>query len=375
MALLLALFIGLALGYVLAREPNGHPAAKRPRRSLPSRQRVKPAQLQAWIEAAPVGWLSLDAELRIHDINPRAEKLLKLPPTQLTRGRLLSEAVAVAELEAIARLAQAQERPQRVEWQIDSDALEAYALPGEEGWVALLLQSRRSLEAQLEQQERWVSDVAHELKTPLTALLLVGESLASQVEDRHGLLVQRLQRELQRLQELVSDLLELSRLENLLPREEGRYDQVELRELVEAAWASLRPLAEQRQIELALAGPSPCPARGDGPRLHRALLNLLDNALRYSPEGSAIEVGLRSSGDWWLIDVRDHGMGLSDEDRSHMFERFYRGDPSRVRSQRAGSGLGLAIVQQIAVTHGGRIQGRNHPQGGTVMELVLPKGD
>ena len=375
MALLLALFIGLALGYVLAREPNGRPAAKRPRRSLPSRQRVKPAQLQAWIEAAPVGWLSLDAELRIHDINPRAEKLLKLPPTQLTRGRLLSEAVAVAELEAIARLAQAQERPQRVEWQIDSDALEAYALPGEEGWVALLLQSRRSLEAQLEQQERWVSDVAHELKTPLTALLLVGESLASQVEDRHGLLVQRLQRELQRLQELVSDLLELSRLENLLPREEGRYDQVELRELVEAAWASLRPLAEQRQIELALAGPSPCPARGDGPRLHRALLNLLDNALRYSPEGSAIEVGLRSSGDWWLIDVRDHGMGLSDEDRSHMFERFYRGDPSRERSQRAGSGLGLAIVQQIAVTHGGRIQGRNHPQGGTVMELVLPKGD
>ena len=375
MALLLALLIGLALGYVLGREPNGRPRAKPRRRSLPSRQRVKPAQLQAWIEAAPVGWLSLDAELRIDDINPRAEKLLKLPPTQLTRGRLLTEAVAVPELEAIARLAQAQERPQRVEWVIDSDALEAYALPGEDGWVALLLQSRRSLEAQLEQQERWVSDVAHELKTPLTALLLVGESLASQVEDRHGLLVQRLQRELQRLQELVSDLLELSRLENLLPREGGRYDQVELRELVEAAWASLRPLAEQRQISLALAGPSPCPARGDGPRLHRALLNLLDNALRYSPDGSAIEVGLRSSGNWWLIDVRDHGSGLSDEDRSHMFERFYRGDPSRVRSQRAGSGLGLAIVQQIAVTHGGRIQGRNHPQGGTVMELVLPKGD
>ena len=375
MALLLALIIGLALGYVLGREPNGRPRAKPRRRSLPSRQRVKPAQLQAWIEAAPVGWLSLDAELRIDDINPRAEKLLKLPPTQLTRGRLLTEAVAVAELEAIARLAQTQERPQRVEWVIDSDALEAYALPGEDGWVALLLQSRRSLEAQLEQQERWVSDVAHELKTPLTALLLVGESLASQVEDRHGLLVQRLQRELQRLQELVSDLLELSRLENLLPREEGRYAPVELRELVEAAWASLRPLAEQRQISLALAGPSPCPARGDGPRLHRALLNLLDNALRYSPDGSAIEVGLRSSSDWWLIDVRDHGSGLSDEDRSHMFERFYRGDPSRVRSQRAGSGLGLAIVQQIAVTHGGRIQGRNHPQGGTVMELVLPKGD
>ena len=133
MALLLALLIGLALGYVLGREPNGRPRAKPRRRSLPSRQRVKPAQLQAWIEAAPVGWLSLDAELRIDDINPRAEKLLKLPPTQLTRGRLLTEAVAMPELEAIARLAQAQERPPRVEWVIDSDALEAYALPGEDG--------------------------------------------------------------------------------------------------------------------------------------------------------------------------------------------------------------------------------------------------
>ena len=375
MALLLALLIGLAVGYGLAKDWTPRPGAKPRRRNLPQRQRVQPAQLQAWIEAAPVGWLSLDAELRIHDINPQAEKLLKLPRTQVTRGRLLKQAVAVDELEAIARLAQAQDRPQRVEWLIDTDALEAYALPGEEGWVALLLQSRRSLEAQLEQQERWVSDVAHELKTPLTALLLVGESLASQVEGRHGLLVQRLQRELQRLQELVGDLLELSRLENLLPREEGRYDQVELGALVEDAWASLRPLAEQRQVSLALSGPSASPARGDGPRLHRALLNLLDNALRYSPEGSAIEVGLRSSGDWWLIDVRDHGVGLSDEDRSHMFERFYRGDPSRVRHQRVGSGLGLAIVQQIAVTHGGRIQGRNHPQGGTVMELVLPKGD
>ena len=374
MALLLALLIGLALGYGLAKDWTPRPGAKPRRRNLPQRQRVKPAQLQAWIEAAPVGWISLDSELLIHDINPQAEKLLKLPRIQLTRGRLLTEAVAVDELESIARLAQAQGRPQRVEWLIDSDALEAYALPGEEGWVALLLQSRRSLEAQLEQQERWVSDVAHELKTPLTALLLVGESLASQVEGRHGLLVQRLQRELQRLQELVGDLLELSRLENLLPREEGRYNQVELRELVEAAWASLRPLAEQRQVTLALSGPSPSPARGDGPRLHRALLNLLDNALRYSPEGATIEVGLRSSGDWWLIDVRDHGVGLSDEDRSHMFERFYRGDPSRVRHQRVGSGLGLAIVQQIAVTHGGRIQGRNHPQGGAVLELVLPKG-
>ena len=373
MALLLALLIGLAVGYGLAKDWTPRPGAKPRRRNLPQRQRVKPAQLQAWIEAAPVGWLSLDAELRIHDINPQAEKLLKLPRTQVTRGRLLKQAVAVDELEAIARLAQAQERPQRVEWLIDTDALEAYALPGEEGWVALLLQSRRSLEAQLEQQERWVSDVAHELKTPLTALLLVGESLASQVEGRHGLLVQRLQRELQRLQELVGDLLELSRLENLLPREEGRYDQVELGALVEDAWASLRPLAEQRQVSLALSGPSASPARGDGPRLHRALLNLLDNALRYSPDQSAIDVDVVVRNRWCMVAVRDHGPGLSATDQERMFQRFYRGDPARARSPRSGSGLGLAIVQQIALSQGGMVRGSNHHDGGALFELLVPR--
>jgi two-component system phosphate regulon sensor histidine kinase PhoR len=83
-------------------------------------------------------------------------------------------------------------------------------------------------------------------------------------------------------------------------------------------------------------------------------------------------VGLEATAGWCLLSVRDEGPGLSEEDLEHMFERFYRGDPSRVRSDRSGSGLGLAIVQQIAITHGGRIQAANHPAGGAVMELLLP---
>ncbi|MFS6827224.1 sensor histidine kinase [Cyanobium sp. ATX-6F1] len=109
--------------------------------------------------------------------------------------------------------------------------------------------------------------------------------------------------------------------------------------------------------------PSGGPLAGDSSRLHRALLNLFDNALRHSPDGTRVEVGVEISGNWWLLSVRDHGAGLSEEDQRRMFERFYRGDPSRERSQRGGSGLGLAIVQQIAVTHGGRVLGRNHPEG------------
>ena len=143
--------------------------------------------------------------------------------------------------------------------------------------------------------------------------------------------------------------------------------------MVVSAWSSVRPLAEKREITLELQEEANAWIRGDQPRLHRAVLNLLDNALRYSPDGSQVEVEIQPSGGWWLLAIRDHGQGLSEPDLEKMFQRFYRGDPSRARSNRGGSGLGLAIVQQIAVNHGGRIQARNHPDGGASMELLLPR--
>ena len=245
-------------------------------------------------------------------------------------------------------------------------------VPGRDGWLVVQLQSRRSLDAQLEQQERWVSDVAHELKTPLTALLLVGDSLAAQVNSQNARLVERLQRELLRLQELVGDLLELSRLENTLPGTGPRAMVVDLPQLVEQVWASVRPLADQRQIALELVAPAQLRLSGDNSRLHRALLNLFDNALRYSPDGGVVRVSLDRRGEWCQLSVADQGPGLSEDDLAHLFERFYRGDPSRARSKRIGSGLGLSIVQQIAVTHGGRIQASNQAEGGAVLEMILP---
>jgi len=86
-----------------------------------------------------------------------------------------------------------------------------------------------------------------------------------------------------------------------------------------------------------------------------------------------VDVDVQPSGGWWLLTVRDYGQGLSEPDLEKMFQRFYRGDPSRARTTRSGSGLGLAIVQQIAVNHGGRIQARNQPDGGACMELLLPR--
>jgi two-component system phosphate regulon sensor histidine kinase PhoR len=376
---------GVVLGFVIGVSGSWL-FATRKRRSSPSGAKANltspvlaghsltTPQLLAWIDAATQGWLILTPDLTIGYINSQAERLLQFSRNLLVRGLPLEEVLSVPQLEESIFSVRHQQRPQRCEWEQQGIPLEAIVIPGSDEWLLVLLQNRQSLEAQQQQQERWVSDVAHELKTPLTALMLVSDRLEGAVSADDGVLVERLQKELRRLQLMVEDLLELSRLENILPREEGDYSALNLEQLVEGAWNSIRPLADQRDVSLSINTHESGPLLGDQRRLHRAVLNLLDNALRYSPDHGFVEVDILPSGGWWLLCVRDHGPGLSETDLSHMFQRFYRGDPSRARSNRSGSGLGLAIVQQIAVNHGGRVQARNHPEGGTSMELLLPKG-
>ena len=371
--LVLAVALGLALGcgYWLGSRRPPRPGSLRP---ASGEQLLLSSQLSGVLEAAPLGLLLVDGQLTLHSLNSRAERLLNQAPGRFARGRPLREIIDSGIVDRAARSALRQRRPERVEWQEGEEPMEATLLPTEDGWLALWLNSRRSLESQLTQQDRWVSDVAHELKTPLTSLLLLGDSLAAQSTDANGRMIERLQRELQRLQQLVGDLLELSRLENSLPRDALHYEVIDLGELVEEVWSMLRPLADQRGVVLAFPDRTASLLWGDGSRLHRALLNLLDNAVRYSPDQAAVEVRIRDNDQWWELEVRDHGSGFSEDDLEHLFERFYRGDPSRVRSNRSGSGLGLAIVEQIALTHGGRVLASNHPGGGALVELVLPKG-
>lgn len=340
---------------------------RRPAADLPTAR-----ELLSWMDASPTGWILLNRLGRVRHLNPRAEQLLGVSSALPADGLPLATLCSDDTLLEVVAIARRQDRPQRLEWSYRGEDLDVLVAPASAGWLGVQIQNRRSLEAQLAQQERWVSDVAHELKTPLTALLLVGDSLAAQVNSGNAHLVERLQRELLRLQELVGDLLELSRLENTLPGTGLPLAPLLLPELVEQVWAGLRPLAEQRGIALDLQTPPALSIVADRSRLHRALLNLFDNAIRFSPDGGLVRVRLESRAGWCQIGVQDQGPGFSAADLEHMFERFYRGDPSRVRSQRTGSGLGLAIVQQIAASHGGRVQAHNHGEGGGVVELLLP---
>ena len=372
--MLVPLFLGFAAGVaaVVALQRHRHRQHNRAGAG-PASSALTAAQLLAWIDAADQGWMVLGSDLRITYINDRAERLLRLSRNRLVRGKPLNDVLSIPQLdEAIISTSHLQ-RPQRSEWELRGEPLEAVVLPGSHEWLLVLIQSRQSLEAQQQQQERWVSDVAHELKTPLTALMLVADRLAQAVPSKDLVLVERLQRELQRLKVMVEDLLELSRLENCLPQDGSGYVPISLEDLVNNAWSSIRPLADNRSVRLSLESSDEGRLLGDQRRLYRAVLNLLDNALRHSPDDDTVDVRILSSGAWWILRIRDHGSGLSESDLKRMFQRFYRGDPSRVRSARSGSGLGLSIVQQIAVNHGGRIEARNHPDGGACLELLLPK--
>jgi two-component system phosphate regulon sensor histidine kinase PhoR len=368
-AFTITVFLSLSIGYLIGtwRHRSIDRSASIPD---PSRE-----QLLAWLDQAPMGWLVVDKSNRIKRMNARAQRLLQIPISDPLPSHL-SHLNRVEGLTELVEDVRSQQQPKRLEWNPLNQEIELFAFPGQHHSVAIIFQSRRSILAQLNQQERWVSDVAHELKTPLTALLLVADSLAARVTDQNSVLVERLLKELRRMRELVADLLELSRLENVLPGNGIHLERIEVNQLLNEVRLCIQPIAEEKKVQIRLRNPTHQKINGflygHQQRLHRALLNLLENALRYSPIGSSIEIEVQSSGDWLRIGIRDHGPGLSEQDLEHMFERFYRGDTSRFRGQRGASGLGLAIVQQIAISHGGRILGENSSDGGARFELRLP---
>lgn len=342
---------------------------------LRRRQPIPDLQLREWISAAPQGWLVLDGANRIEIMNERAESLLVRGGSLAPQIQHLDDLEPSAELLHLLELCRNTGLAQRGEWSIGRNDLSVRVMPGERSWLALQIEGSNPLKLQLQQQEQWVSDVAHELKTPITALRLVSESLSLKAEGRQAVLVERLEKELERLQKLVGDLLDLSRLDNALASRSRPPAALDPRDVIGQAWSTLQELAIPRGIELKIE-PKRDQARQvcvEPARLHQAVFNLIDNALRYSPDGRSIDLSIEERDRWCLIAVRDHGPGFSATDLDRMFERFYRGDPARARGPRNGSGLGLAIVRQIALSQGGLVRARNHPGGGAVVELLLPR--
>ncbi len=365
-------------------------------------------ELQQWqqiLQKAPIGYLQVDEENQLLWCNERARELLGIYRWQEGQVCLLLKVVRSYELDRTIEQTRAQQESQTLEWSFypsrvregssndnrttvtpsaRARALRATTMLQSNERVGVFIEDRQEVISLSQDREKWFSELAHELKTPLTSIRLVSETLQSNLDSPMREWVDRMLAEINRLIQLVQDWLELSQIAGISERN-LKQESVDLPGLLHSVWQTLEPIATRKELQFSYQGPQELAIEADEARLHRAFLNIIDNSIFYSPPGGTIQVKVTLLPDpdpsWVQVDMIDAGCGFSDEELPHIFDRLYRGESSRNRPSQSqqntetsssGSGLGLTIVQEIIQAHGGSITASNHPEtGGAWLQIQL----
>jgi two-component system, OmpR family, sensor kinase len=238
-----------------------------------------------------------------------------------------------------------------------------------DGMLQALDEARSEREQALDRQREFVADASHELRTPLTSiqanLELLQAAEAGTEDDQHA--VDSALSSTKRMSGLVSDLLLLARADagRQLARKE-----LELTSIASGALEEVQPLADERRLDSQLDGP--LPLEGNPDELHRLVRNLLENAIRHTPDKTTVELTARRDGDQALLEVIDDGPGIPPEMEEQVFDRFVRGPGPSDTSGGGGSGLGLAIVRAVAEAHGGSVDAGRSTYGGARFSVRFP---
>jgi len=335
------------------------------------REREETATL---IETMADGVLAADARGEIVTLNTAARRLLgygaaePLPPL----AELFHDKSARDLVDAI--LAGRDAEPVDLALAGEARLLAGRALPN--GGALLVVRDVTKLRRLETVRRDFVANVSHELKTPLTSIVGYAETLAAEAgagpPSQTEQFAQTILNNARRMQRLVDDLLDLSRIESRHWQPEP--EPVDIAAAVREAWASIAERAREQRVELAVQT-----ARGadtltaDPDAVRQILTNLFDNALRHTLAGGRITVSADPANDGVVLAVRDTGSGIAPEHLPRIFERFYRADPGRSRAQ-GGTGLGLAIVKHLVEAHGGRAEARSTPGKGTTIRMYFPAG-
>jgi two-component system sensor histidine kinase BaeS len=223
----------------------------------------------------------------------------------------------------------------------------------------------------IEQERRTLlSNISHDLRTPLAALRAAVEALVDGVAPDPDRYLRAMQHDVEVLADLVDDLFLLARLD--AGRLDAELDAIELSELADATLEALAPVARRHSVQLELAAPAPVRVRASATALTRVMRNLVENAIHHAPSESTVVVEV-TNGDGAVVRVRDEGPGFEESFRARAFERFSRSDTARTRST-GGAGLGLAIARGLIEAHGGTIWIEPNTGGGEVA-FRLPSGE
>ena len=355
-------------------------------RSQYARTAEERERLEAVLRNMLDGVVVLGADGRIALANAAATELLGIPPLVELLGARLALLCRNPDLvTVIDELLGPRPRPLTRDVVLDGPArrfLSVAAAPielnGGRGGAILVLHDVTRVRRLESMRADFVANVSHELRTPLTAIRGYAETLLGGALDDRGRAMQFLQvieRHSERLSRLIDDLLTLSDLE--LGRTELHPEPFELAGIVEGVLEVLQPKAEGKGIDLRMDVPEDLPpVLVDRDQIEQVLINLIDNAIKYTPAGGRVRVSAaaRANEDRGAVEIRvvDSGIGIPEKDIPRLTERFFRVDRARSR-ELGGTGLGLAIVKHIVQAHGGSLAIESRPQQGTTVRVGLPQ--
>ncbi|MCU0591291.1 MAG: ATP-binding protein [Desulfobacterales bacterium] len=328
------------------------------------------------------GVIAVSRDERILSINPAAARWFDLDPEKV-RDRSIPEAIrnlAIQKFVMRSLKSRAPVEDDVVVYRNGERILNIKSSPlldvGPEPIGILIVFNDVTQLRRLEDMRReFVANVSHEIKTPLTAIKGFVETLHHNIvetpeEARRFLAI--IARHVDRLNTIIEDLLMLSRIENEGERGAIQRETTRLRDIFQNAVQICRPQADEKRIRIELAGDEGLEALVDPVLLEQAVVNLLDNAVKYTDTKKTVRVLAQAVNDEIQIQVQDQGIGIEDKHLPRLFERFYRVDKARSRAQ-GGTGLGLAIVKHIAQAHGGHITVESRLGEGSRFTIHLPR--
>ena len=403
-AALLALFVGAVLAAVagrsIARPLTGIAAAARaiaagspprfPRSGIPDidalvqalramhRQlgdrfdelRREQAESAALVQSRVEGVIAADGRGHIVTANPAARRLLGYGPTEPLPD--LAELFRVKAAREVVDVVLQGQAVQDRRLDMDDRVFLVNARPLPTGGAVLVLHDLTEVRRLEAVRRDFVANVSHELKTPLTSISGYAETLLADntdAETTHRFLATILSNA-RRMQRLVDDLLDLSRIE--AGRWHPTLSEVDIAAVARESWAALAGKADAHQVELVVdVAPNAAMVEADLDAVRQVLTNLLDNSLRYTLDGGQVTCLSRRADGGVAVSIRDNGAGITREHLPRIFERFYRADQSRSREE-GGTGLGLAIVKHLVEAHGGRVSAESERGSGTTVTCVFP---
>jgi two-component system phosphate regulon sensor histidine kinase PhoR len=339
------------------------------------------AEQGSLLAALGSGVVRVDRGLRVIAANDAAHALLGRAPGTLV-GRSVMETFLDASVESMAQvvLTQGTARSELRRADADGPTLTVFGRRAHRGGGLWLVVDDVSELRRLQRiRTEFIDNLSHELRTPLTTVSLLAETLSRDADatdvtlppkmrDRIG----KIEIETGHLVQMVNELLELSRIES--GGTLSLVDGVDMARLAERSAERLRLFADRQGVALRVEVPDRLPAiRGDGARLGQVVVNLVHNAVKFSPDGGEIVVRVRNDAGEIVTSVQDHGVGIPRDAHDRVFERFYKVDRARLRAEAGGgTGLGLAIARHIVEQHGGRIWVESVEGSGSTFSFAVP---